>query len=166
MKTGNDATVERYLNIYTEGEGDGESDENSSIETVAQNCLMVELSYTPYHLYHTSIPGADESIHPSHEVRLLNFLISFGHAYAGECRQSIMSRPQMVWLLSGNDYKIHMIREDKGSHDYAESSLDKHFPELENIEAIATWIDIHYYKNHTRYYLLHYCFRSWDDKSE
>lgn len=43
-----------------------------------------------------------------------------------------------------------MIREDKGTHDYAESSLDKYFPELINLEAIATWIDIHYYRNWTR----------------
>ncbi|XP_046477779.1 KICSTOR complex protein kaptin isoform X1 [Neodiprion pinetum] len=120
MKTSNDATVERYLNIYTEGEGDGECDENSTIETVAQNCLMVELSYTPYHLYHTTMPSG------RHSVR------------------------EVVWLLSGSDYNIHMIREDEGSHDYAESSLEKHFPELENLEAIATWIDIYYYNNQTR----------------
>lgn len=58
-KTSNDAAVERYLNIYTEGEGDGDGDESSTIETVAQNCLIVELSYTPYHLYHTSMPRHD-----------------------------------------------------------------------------------------------------------
>lgn len=52
MKTSTD-TIERYLNIYTEGAIDGEGDEGSSIEAIAQNCLMVELSYTPYHLYHT-----------------------------------------------------------------------------------------------------------------
>lgn len=55
MKTSTD-TIERYLNIYTEGAIDGEGDEGSSIEAIAQNCLMVELSYTPYHLYHTVLP--------------------------------------------------------------------------------------------------------------
>jgi hypothetical protein len=55
MKTSTD-TIERYLNIYTEGAVDGEGDEGSSIEAIAQNCLMVELSYTPYHLYHTILP--------------------------------------------------------------------------------------------------------------
>lgn len=55
MKTSAD-TIERYLNIYTEAVVDGEGDESSSIETIAQNCLMVELSYTPYHLYHTILP--------------------------------------------------------------------------------------------------------------
>jgi len=55
MKTSTD-TMERYLNIYTEGAIDGEGDEGSSIEAIAQNCLMVELSYTPYHLYHTILP--------------------------------------------------------------------------------------------------------------
>lgn len=56
MKTGNNQktdAIERYLNIYTEGAVDGEGDEGSTIEAIAQNCLMVELSYTPYHLYHT-----------------------------------------------------------------------------------------------------------------
>jgi len=55
IKTSTD-TIERYLNIYTEGAVDGEGDEGSSIEAIAQNCLMVELSYTPYHLYHTILP--------------------------------------------------------------------------------------------------------------
>ncbi|XP_012264489.1 KICSTOR complex protein kaptin-like [Athalia rosae] len=121
IKTSNESTLERYLNIYTEGGGDGESDENSSIETVAQNCLMVELAYTPCHLYHTTLlGGADDSMQ------------------------------ETVWLLSGNDNKIHMIKENKESHDYAESPLDKYFPELDKLEGIATWIDIYYYLNQTR----------------
>lgn len=56
IKVSTDTSVERYLNIYTEGGADGEGDECSSIEAVAQNCLMVELAYTPYHLYHTILP--------------------------------------------------------------------------------------------------------------
>lgn len=56
IKTSTDTTVERYLNIYTEGVTDGEGDESNSVEAVAQNCLMVELSYTPYHLYHIILP--------------------------------------------------------------------------------------------------------------
>lgn len=118
MKTGTD-TMERYLNIYTEGAVDGEGDEGSSIEAIAQNCLMVELSYTPYHLYHTILPQEDST----HEV---------------------------VWLLSGSDCKIHMIREDKLSHVYSEASIDKHFPELHDIQAIALWINIYYYDDYKR----------------
>ncbi|XP_066587970.1 KICSTOR complex protein kaptin-like isoform X2 [Prorops nasuta] len=56
IKVSSDTTIERYLNIYTEGIVDGEGEESSSIEAIAQNCLMVELSYTPYHLYHTILP--------------------------------------------------------------------------------------------------------------
>lgn len=63
IKTGSDA-IERYLNIYTEGAIDGEGDEGTSIEAIAQNCLMVELSYTPYHLYHTILPQQNSA----HEV--------------------------------------------------------------------------------------------------
>lgn len=63
IKTSAD-TIERYLNIYTEGAVDGEGDEGTSIEAIAQNCLMVELSYTPYHLYHTILPQQNST----HEV--------------------------------------------------------------------------------------------------
>ncbi|XP_012534101.1 KICSTOR complex protein kaptin [Monomorium pharaonis] len=116
MKTSTD-TIERYLNIYTEGAIDGEGDEGSSIEAIAQNCLMVELSYTPYHLYHTVLP--QES-----------------------------SMQEVVWLISGSDYRIHMIREDKLSHVYSESPIEKYFPELHDIQAIVLWINIHYYDNY------------------
>lgn len=63
LKVSTDTSIERYLNIYTEGAVDGEGDEASSIEAIAQNCLMVELAYTPYHLYHTILPQQN-----SHEV--------------------------------------------------------------------------------------------------
>lgn len=53
-KPSSETSIERYLNIYTEGVGEG--DDSNSIETIAQNCLMLELSYTPYLLYHTVIP--------------------------------------------------------------------------------------------------------------
>ncbi|XP_011859210.1 PREDICTED: kaptin-like [Vollenhovia emeryi] len=118
MKTSTD-TIERYLNIYTEGAIDGEGDEGSSIEAIAQNCLMVELSYIPYHLYHTVLPQEN-------------------------------SAQEVVWLISGSDYKIHMIREDKLSHVYSESSVENHFPELHDIQAIALWINIYYYDNYKR----------------
>lgn len=116
MKTSTDM-IERYLNIYTEGAVDGEGDEGSSIEAIAQNCLMVELSYTPYHLYHTVLPQQN-------------------------------SAQEVVWLISGSDYRIHIIREDKLSHVYSESSIEKYFPELYDIQAIALWINIYYYDNY------------------
>lgn len=118
MKASTDM-IERYLNIYTEGAVDGEGDEGSSIEAIAQNCLMVELSYTPYHLYHTVLPQQN-------------------------------STQEVVWLISGSDYRIHMIREDKLSHVYSESSIEKFFPELHDIQAIALWINIYYYDNYKR----------------
>lgn len=83
MKTSTD-TMERYLNIYTEGAVDGEGDEGSSIEAIAQNCLMVELSYTPYHLYHTVLPRensthevtqGDVSLLAHHDNSILNQLL-------------------------------------------------------------------------------------------
>ncbi|XP_034182994.1 KICSTOR complex protein kaptin isoform X4 [Osmia lignaria lignaria] len=117
LKASTDTSVERYLNIYTEGAIDGEGDEGSSIEAIAQNCLTVELPYTPYHLYHTILPQQN-------------------------------SHSEVVWLLSGSDYKIHMIREDKLNHGYSESSIEKYFPELHDIQGIAIWINIYYYDNY------------------
>ncbi|XP_017880140.1 KICSTOR complex protein kaptin-like [Ceratina calcarata] len=116
LKASTDTSVERYLNIYTEGAVDGDGDEASSIEAIAQNCLMVELTYTPYHLYHTILPQQD-------------------------------SPNEVVWLLSGSDYKIHMIKEDKLNHGYSESPIEKYFPELHDIQGIAIWMNIYYYDN-------------------
>ncbi|XP_043494971.1 KICSTOR complex protein kaptin-like isoform X2 [Polistes fuscatus] len=117
IKTSTNTSVERYLNIYSEGVVDGEGDENSTIETIAQNCLMVELSYTPYHLYHTILP----------------------HQPSGN---------EVIWLISGSDYKIHMIMEDKLTHGYIEPSIEKYFPELHNIQAICLWINVYYFDNY------------------
>ncbi|XP_014614178.1 PREDICTED: kaptin-like isoform X1 [Polistes canadensis] len=117
IKTSTNTSVERYLNIYSEGVVDGEGDENSTIETIAQNCLMVELSYTPYHLYHTILP----------------------HQPSGN---------EVIWLISGSDYKIHMIMEDKLTHGYIEPSIEKYFPELYNIQAICLWISVYYFDNY------------------
>nr|XP_050853422.1 KICSTOR complex protein kaptin-like isoform X1 [Vespula vulgaris] len=117
IKTSTNTSVERYLNIYSEGVVDGEGDENNTIETIAQNCLMVELSYTPYHLYHTILP----------------------HQASGN---------EVIWLISGSDYKIHMIMEDKLTHGYIEPSIEKYFPELHNIQAICLWISVYYFDNY------------------
>ncbi|KMQ92858.1 tetratricopeptide repeat protein 7b [Lasius niger] len=43
-----------------------------------------------------------------------------------------------------------MIREDKLSHVYSESSIEKYFPELHDLQAIALWINIYYYDNYKR----------------
>uniref|UniRef100_A0A0C9PM13 Kptn protein n=1 Tax=Fopius arisanus TaxID=64838 RepID=A0A0C9PM13_9HYME len=113
IKPSGEGTVERYLNIYSETAADGESGE-TSIETIAQNCLSMELTYTPYLLYHTLI--CDKEI--------------------GE---------EIVWLISGNDNQIHMIREDKQTHGYVESRIDKYFPELINLQALVLGISVYYY---------------------
>lgn len=117
IKTSTNTSIERYLNIYSEGTVDGEGDENSTIETIAQNCLMIELSYTPYHLYHTILPHQD-------------------------------SGNEVIWLISGSDYTIHMIMEDKLTHGYIEPSIEKYFPELYNIQAICLWISVYYFDNY------------------
>ncbi|XP_053595945.1 KICSTOR complex protein kaptin isoform X2 [Microplitis demolitor] len=118
IKPSNEGSIERYLNIYSESTGDGENSE-TSIETIAQNCLTVELTYTPYLLYHTIIQ--DEEI--------------------GQ---------EVVWLISGSDNQLHMIREDKLNHGYTEFPLDKYFPELVNLQTIVLWINVYYYNNNKR----------------
>lgn len=44
-----------------------------------------------------------------------------------------------------------MIREDKQNHSYTESQLEKYFPELDQLKAIALWIDIYYYEEYKWY---------------
>ncbi|XP_034941933.1 KICSTOR complex protein kaptin-like [Chelonus insularis] len=118
IKPTNEGSVERYLNIYSESAGDGENSE-TSIETIAQNCLTVELTYTPYLLYHTTIINEE-------------------------------NEKEVVWLISGSDNQLHMIREDKFTHGYVEFPLDKYFPELLSLQTLVLWINVHYYNNHTR----------------
>ncbi|XP_063986625.1 KICSTOR complex protein kaptin-like [Diachasmimorpha longicaudata] len=115
IKPSGEGTVERYLNIYSETAGDGDNGE-TSIETIAQNCLSMELTYVPYLLYHTLI-----------------------------CDREIGG--EIVWLISGNDNQIHMIREDKLIHGYVESRIDKYFPELINLQALVLGISVYYYQD-------------------
>lgn len=42
---------ETYLNIYSEWEPSLEF----NLDNIAQNCLMLELSFIPYQLYHTDL---------------------------------------------------------------------------------------------------------------
>lgn len=44
-------TLETFLNIYSESEENREF----NIESIAQNCLNVELNFIPYHLTHTEL---------------------------------------------------------------------------------------------------------------
>jgi hypothetical protein len=43
--------TETYLNIYSEWEPSSEI----NLDSVAQNCLMIELDFIPYQLYHTEM---------------------------------------------------------------------------------------------------------------
>lgn len=72
IKTGNnDMESEKYLNIYSEPEPDENNDFN--IDNLANNCLMIELDFVPYFLYHTFLlsqnqvvwflSGSDSKIH-------------------------------------------------------------------------------------------------------
>lgn len=58
IKPSCNSSIETYLNIYTESVGEGEV---NTLEAIAQNCLMLELSYTPYLLYHTAIPNSKQN---------------------------------------------------------------------------------------------------------
>jgi len=44
-----------------------------------------------------------------------------------------------------------MIREDQLSHVYSEFNIEKYFPELHDIQAIALWINIYYYDNYKQF---------------
>lgn len=144
IKTSTNTSVERYLNIYSEGVVDGEGDENNTIETIAQNCLMVELSYTPYHLYHTILPHQASG----NEVYMFYILLKSLFKKHKICSFNFIFVLQVIWLISGSDYKIHMIMEDKLTHGYIEPSIEKYFPELHDIQAICLWISVYYFDNY------------------
>lgn len=48
---------------------------------------------------------------------------------------------EMVWLLSGNDCKIHLYREDKTRQTYSEEPSDVCFPEFEDLTSVVLWMD-------------------------
>lgn len=110
-------SIETYLNIYSEWE----ESEEFNLESIAQNCLNVELSYIPYYLSHT------------HIITWLN--------------DEIINK-EVAFLLSGSDNKIHVYRESKTNHSYKESDKD-HFPEFNKLPSVVTWFDIIYYKDYT-----------------
>ncbi|PNF25744.1 Kaptin [Cryptotermes secundus] len=104
--------TETYLNIYSEWEPSSEI----NLDSVAQNCLMIELDFIPYQLYHTEMYTSAED----------------------------ESSKEVAWLLSGSDEKIHMFREDRENHCYSEVDVAEHFPELVEPPSIILWMDIHH----------------------
>ncbi|EFA06740.2 KICSTOR complex protein kaptin [Tribolium castaneum] len=113
-----DSSFEYYLNIYSEWE---ESDD-FNIDNIAQNCLNVELSFTPYQLTHT-----DLIIWENEQI----------------------TTKEIVFLLSGSDNQIHIYREYTTDHLYKE--VDKEcFPEFIKTPSPVVWIDIYYNDNYSQ----------------
>ncbi|XP_069681565.1 KICSTOR complex protein kaptin-like isoform X2 [Periplaneta americana] len=111
-------STETYLNIYSEWEPSSEI----NLDSVSQNCLMIELNFIPYQLYHTQLcTNAEDE-----------------------------SNKEVVWLLSGSDEKIHMFREDRANHTYSEVDVAEHFPELVDPPSIILWMDIYNFETQTR----------------
>ncbi|KAJ9582834.1 hypothetical protein L9F63_022793 [Diploptera punctata] len=112
-------TTETYLNIYSEWEPSSEM----NLDSVSQNCLMIQLDFIPYQLYHTQL-------------------------YTNNQKFDFVK--QVVWLLSGSDEKVHMFQEDKDNHCYVEVDIAEHFPELMEPPSVVMWMDIFYCQNETR----------------
>ncbi|XP_074645188.1 KICSTOR complex protein kaptin-like [Tubulanus polymorphus] len=51
---------------------------------------------------------------------------------------------EIVFLLSGNDKKVHLFREDIFLHIFGEHPVDRFFPEFANLPSNVIWIDIRY----------------------
>ncbi|KAJ3647450.1 hypothetical protein Zmor_019328 [Zophobas morio] len=103
---------EFYLNIYSEWE----ENEDFNIDNIAQNCLNVELSFTPYQLTHTELIVWDGDTIASKEI---------------------------VFLLSGSDNQVHVYREYTTDHLYKEVDNKEYFPEFIKTPSPVIWIDIH-----------------------
>ena len=54
---------------------------------------------------------------------------------------------EQVWLLSASDCCVHIFREDKEKQCFYEESATIYFPELQELESIVMWIDIHNLKS-------------------
>ncbi|CAL1296195.1 unnamed protein product [Larinioides sclopetarius] len=48
---------------------------------------------------------------------------------------------EVVWLLSGNDNKIHLYREDKTRQTYYEDLSPSCFPEFSSLNSLVMWMD-------------------------
>lgn len=118
IKASNENNTETYLNIYSEWEPNSEF----NLESVAQNCLMLELDFIPYQLYHSHI--------------LVN--------------ENDEETKEVVWLLSGSDNKIHVFREDRLNHCYSQVEVDTYFPEFSDIPSVVMWMDIRYNEEYTQ----------------
>ncbi|XP_046996436.1 KICSTOR complex protein kaptin-like isoform X1 [Schistocerca americana] len=118
IKASSESNTETYLNIYSEWEPNSEF----NLESVAQNCLMLELDFIPYQLYHSYI--------------LVN--------------ENNENTKEVVWLLSGSDNKIHVFREDRVNHCYSQVEVDTYFPEFSDIPSVVMWMDIRYNEEHTQ----------------
>lgn len=116
IKSSSEQNTEMYLNIYSEWEPSSEF----NLESVAQNCLILELNFIPYQLYHTWLPECD------------------------------LETKEVVWLLAGSDMKIHMFREDRHNHCYTEVNTSEHFTELVDLPSIVLWMDIYHCKHSSR----------------
>ncbi|RZC40634.1 kaptin-like, partial [Asbolus verrucosus] len=108
-------SLEFYLNIYSEWE----ENDDFNIDNIAQNCLNVELNFTPYQLTHTDLIIWEDD--------------------------KIVSR-EVVFLLSGSDNQIHIYRE-YADHLYKELENKEYFPEFIKTPSPVVWMDLHFNKD-------------------
>uniref|UniRef100_A0A1B6CK78 Kaptin n=1 Tax=Clastoptera arizonana TaxID=38151 RepID=A0A1B6CK78_9HEMI len=111
-------STETYLNIYTEHDIDA----TFNLENIAQNCLILELNFIPYQLYHAELLPLPEN-HSCDEIG---------------------------WLVSGSDFKIHVFKEDILNHTYYEVDASDFFPEFKVMPSVITWFSLEYANEKTR----------------
>lgn len=89
--------------------------EEFNVESVAQGCQSLELSFMPYQLTHTEL-----------------------HKGKGDATET-------VFLLGGSDKKIHMYREMNTQHGFKEVDSEEFFPEFRDLPSVVLWSDMKYY---------------------
>ncbi|XP_054280587.1 KICSTOR complex protein kaptin-like [Macrosteles quadrilineatus] len=110
---------EMYMNIYSEQDLD--TNYTLNIDSIAQNCFMLDLKFFPYHLTHTAVHQPNSSI-----------------------------QKETVWLLSGSDSKIHVFQEELQTHSWSETDVSELFPELVDPPSTVLWINVRHTHNLTR----------------
>lgn len=94
----------------------GEPGSGLDLDKIAQGCQNLELGYIPYQLTHAAL-----------------FPEKPGQK-SGE----------MVFLLSGCDRQIHLLREDKSHQSYGEASIRDHFPEFADVPDVVLRVALEY----------------------
>ncbi|GAB0201897.1 KICSTOR complex protein kaptin [Grus japonensis] len=72
----------------------------------------------------------------------LNLELQFTPFQLCHAEVCVGDKPEVVFLLSGNDPSVHLYRENEGSHQFEEQPVQHLFPELQELPSNVLWLDV------------------------